>query len=373
MKLTKVKSLRGSLYGFWNVIAQRPHHLAGALLRAGWEVDVFSQRGMRDKAPTLDYRPDLHYRTLPPGRLCGLPLTANLARQYQRRVEYRVFSDFTSSRADLFIYYHRPHEYAARIGALSGPLIYDCMDDWQAFGYVGARDVDKWEQHLCERADRIWVVSRHLREKLACWKEKVRYVPNGVDYIHFARAREMRAQFDANPRTKTRAPRLIYIGSLEHWFDARLVGEVAHRLPDWQIQLVGPSNLDEHQHAYLGRDNIHLLGKKDYHELPSLLAAADVAMIPFRLSNLIRGTSPIKLYEYLAAGMPVVSSPMPEVLSHVEPGVVAFAEDPVEFARLVEECAATGKPDRCQAIARECSWDARFRPVLDDIRQAISR
>ncbi|WP_237392719.1 glycosyltransferase [Steroidobacter denitrificans] len=365
--------MRGSLYGFWNVIAQRPHHLAGALLRAGWQVDTFSQRGMRDRAPPLDHRPAVHYRTLPPGRLYRSSLTASLARRYQRHVEHGVFSDFTSSQADLFIYYHRPHEYAARIGALPGPLVYDCMDDWAAFGYVGAGAVQEWEQRLCERADRIWVVSRHLQEKLSDWKDKVRYVPNGVDYAHFARARDMRAQLEADPQTRTRAPRLIYIGSLEHWFDARLVGEVAGRLPDWLIQVVGPSKLAERQRAWLDRDNIHFLGKKDYHELPSLLAAASVAMIPFLLSDLIRGTSPIKLYEYLAAGVPVVSSSMPEVLAHVEPGAVVCADDPTEFARLVEECAASGNPDRCQAIAHKCSWDSRFLPAVHDIGRATSR
>lgn len=369
----KVGPMRSSLYGYWNVIAQRPHHMAGAMLRAGWDVNVFSQRGMRETAPALSYRPTLHYRTLPPSRLFAWPLAASLARRYRRRVEEAVFSDFVSSRADLFIYYHRPLERAARIGALPGPLVYDCMDDWEAFGYVGAGAVREWEQRLCDRADRIWVVSRHLQEKLADWKDKVHYVPNGVDYPHFARARSLREECDTAQAAAARAPRLIYIGTLEHWFDARLVGEVARLLPDWQVQIVGPSKLDERQQAWLDRGNICLLGRKDYHELPSLLAAASVAMIPFVLSDLIRGTSPIKLYEYLAAGVPVVSTPMPEVLPHVEPGAVVCADDPTEFARLVKECVASGDPDRCQAIARECSWDARFSPVLHDIQKGISR
>lgn len=102
-------------------------------------------------------------------------------------------------------------------------------------------------------------------------------------------------------------------------------------------------------------------------ELPSLLAAADIAMIPFVINDLIRGTSPIKLYEYLAAGVPVVATPMPEVLPYVETGAVACAEGPTEFARVVKDLAATANPDRCQEIARKSSWDERFLGVLSTL------
>jgi len=356
-----------SLYGFWNIIAQRPHHLAGVLLRAGWQVDVFSQRGMRDTPPVLNDRPRVHYRTKLPGRLHKWPLTAGIARWHKRRVEHGVFSDFVSSRASLFVYYHRPHEQSTRIGALPGPLVYDCVDDWEAFGYVSAGPVRDYERRLCDRADRIWVVSRHLQEKLAPWRDKVRYVPNGADYPHFARARALRETITAERKTSVGPRRLIYVGALAHWFDARLVGEVAERLPGWQVLLVGPCLLDEQKMRQLDRDNIRFLGRRDYQELPGLLAEADVAMIPFVLSDLIRGTSPIKLYEYLAAGLPVVASPMPEVLPYSESGVVGCADDPVQFARLVEEYAAAARPDRCQEIARACSWDARFLPAIDEV------
>jgi glycosyltransferase involved in cell wall biosynthesis len=144
------------------------------------------------------------------------------------------------------------------------------------------------------------------------------------------------------------------------WFDADLVGKVADKLRDWQIDLIGPHQLSAAQSKALNRSNIRLLGRKDYLELPSLLAAADVAMIPFVINDLIRGTSPIKLYEYLAAGVPVVATPMPEVLPYTETGVVACAEGPTEFARAVKDLAATANPERCQEIARESSWDARF-------------
>jgi glycosyltransferase involved in cell wall biosynthesis len=316
----------------------------------------------------LNYRTSVHARTSLPGRLHHWSPTRALAARYLRKLERGVFSDFISSRADLFIHYRRPLEHSARIGTLPGPLVYDCVDDWEGFGGGDAARVRDWEQTLCERAERIWVVSRRLQEKLAAWKDKISYVPNGVDYSHFSRAHDMRSESDAGMRDKSRPRRLIYIGALQHWFDARLVGEVAARLQGWEVQLVGSRQLDERQRAHLARENIRLLGRRDYQELPSLLAEADVAMIPFVLSDLIRGTSPIKLYEYLAAGVPVVASPMPEVLPYVQPGVVGCTDDPAEFARLVEECAASPDPRRCQEIARDSSWEARFLPALDELR-----
>lgn len=360
--------MKCSLYGLWYCYVQRPHHLTALIQRMGWEAEVFCQRSIRDTAPVMKDQPRVRARTLPPGRLHHWPMTRALARQYLGRVKRGVFSDFISSCADLYIHYSRPHEYSARIGALPGPLVYDCVDDWEGFGGGDAARARDWEQALCERAERIWVVSRCLQEKLAAWKDKISYVPNGVDYSHFARARDMRAKSDAGMCDRGRRPRLIYIGALQHWFDARLVGEVAARLRDWEVHLVGSCQLDGSQRAHLARENVRLLGRRDYQELPRLLAGADVAMIPFVLSDLIRGTSPIKLYEYLAAGLPVIASPMPEVLPYVEPGVVGCTDDPAEFAHLVEECAALPDPDRCQAIACESSWEARFLPALDDLR-----
>jgi glycosyltransferase involved in cell wall biosynthesis len=363
--------MRASLYGPWYCIAQRPHHLAGVMLRADWSVDVFTQRGIRDAAPILSSRPNVHHRTALPSRLAANPLTARLAGWRQRANERAMFSAFTRAQADVFVHYRRPSPWCGRIGTLAGPLVYDCVDDWEGFGSGDAEEVRAWERTLCERAQRIWVVSRRLQEKLSEWQDKVTYVPNGVDYPHFAHARDARAERIATLRGKHQPRRLIYVGALQHWFDARLVAEAAARLEGWELQLVGPCQLDEGQRALLARKNIRLLGRRDYQELPLLLAAADVAMIPFVLNDLIRGTSPIKLYEYLAAGLPVVASSMPEVLPHVAPGVVGCADDPAEFARLVEECDAAANPDTCQAIARECSWDARFLPALDEIRGAV--
>jgi glycosyltransferase involved in cell wall biosynthesis len=273
---------------------------------------------------------------------------------------------FTQSGAEVFVYERRPQAWNSEIKTTSQYFVYDCMDDWEGFTGSDAR-TSGWEAELCERADQIWVVSRHLERKLAHWAEKVRYVPNGVDFQHFALARDIR---EASGGSGSR-PKAIYIGTLCDWFDSRLVSEVAKRLRDWQIELIGPQHLSAQQRRWLDQPNIHLLGRCDYQDLPSLLAQADVALIPFVINDLIRGTSPIKLYEYLAAGIPVVATPMPEVLPYIKQGVVACADSPNEFARFIEESAHSANPDRCQEVGRASSWDARFCLLLQGLEAEL--
>jgi glycosyltransferase involved in cell wall biosynthesis len=351
---------QANLYGAWHCVAQRPHHLCGVLLRAGWAVDVFTHHTLRDRPPVLPCAPRLRSRMLPPGRLDHWSLLGDLVRSERARRKRAVLDDFSARAANLYVHYRRPHAGSAPGRALPGPLVYDCMDDWEGFTNTDNRCTPAWEAALCERADQIWVVSRQLQDKLAHWADKVLLVPNGVDYPHFATSRALAVA--RPPRTR---PRLIYIGTLDRWFDAGLVGAIAARLAHWQIDLVGPSALDATQLRCLDRGNVSLLGRREYADLPGLLADSDVAMIPFVINRLVESTSPIKLYEYLAAGLPVVATPMREVLPHVEPGVVTCADDASGFVAAIEALAARPAVERCQAVARECSWESRFLPAVD--------
>jgi O-antigen biosynthesis protein len=191
----------------------------------------------------------------------------------------------------------------------------------------------------------------------------VEYVPNAVEYEHFAGVPAMKAA-----RSRGGRPVLGYVGAIYPWFDARLAAEVAARLKDWEIQLVGPLKLSPEQQAVLQRPNIRFLGQQPYDSLPGVMSAMDVAMIPFAPSKLIESTSPIKLYEYLAAGLPVVATPMPEVLPFCLPGVAACAAEPGEFARHVQELAGSPAVARRQEIARENSWTARFSRAMEPER-----
>lgn len=353
--------MKASLYGSWFCIVQRPQHLGSVLSRAGFNIDVYTSGGLRKSSKVENPSAKIHRSILLSKRFLSLAAVGPVVKNINNSMESYIFSKFLKSKSDIYIHQKRPFERSTYIPNLKGPLIYDCVDDWEGFTGADSR-LPFWETELCERADQIWVVSRHLQEKLNRWEQKIRYVPNGVDFSHFSDAPNYTTQ---TTQKKTRR-NLTYIGAIFNWFDARLVSEVSKLLYDWDINLYGPQDLSVEQLKWLDRPNIKLHGKKSYSELPKLLADADVAMIPFLINDLIRGTSPIKLYEYLAAGVPVVATPMPEVLPYAENGVVGCAERPIEFASLAQSLAENANPNRCQEIARSASWDSRFLPALED-------
>jgi glycosyltransferase involved in cell wall biosynthesis len=238
------------------------------------------------------------------------------------------------------------------------------MDEWTGFELSARRRMrfECHEKRLCEGASRIWAVSRRLVERLEPkYGGKLSYVPNGADVEHFERALSMRAPRDG------RRPVLCYMGALESWFATKLVDGVARLLPDWTVLLIGPVGLKPDRRAELGAPNIRFTGRVSYESLPGMLAAVDVCMIPFSLNDLVLATSPIKLYEYLAAGLPVVSTSMPEVVPFVENGVVECADTSREFARRAKELAALHRVERRREVARNHSWESRIFEALSEI------
>jgi glycosyltransferase involved in cell wall biosynthesis len=337
-----------ALYCVWHMMTQRPHHLARSLAVLGHMVDIHSWRPFRfvgSAGVPLTESAKVHLRQLLPSRLEWFaPIKRFNASQLKG-----VVDGFGASKNDVHIYgcapFRVPKTFPAR-------LIYDCMDDWSDMNI----DLDPGsEREICDAARRIWVVSRKLQEKLgSTYGRKVEYVPNAVEYEHFAGVPALKAA------RKRGRPVLGYVGAIYPWFDAPLVAEVAAKLKDWEIHLVGPVRLNADSQALLKRPNIRFLGQQPYNSLPEIMSVMDVAMIPFASSKLIEATSPIKLYEYLAAGLPVVATPMPEVMPFCLPGVAVCAGDATEFARHVQEMAGSHTVTKRQEIARQNSWVERF-------------
>jgi glycosyltransferase involved in cell wall biosynthesis len=186
-------------------------------------------------------------------------------------------------------------------------------------------------------------------------------LPNGVEFEHFALADDSAelADLAAIPR-----PRAVYVGALEYWFDADLLASTARALPGVSFVLIGPVRTSLDVAASL--PNAHVLGARSYSEIPRYLAASDVAIVPFARDEMVDAIHPIKVYEYLAAGLPVVATRWRELqlmeapITLTDPG--GFAEalqgelDSPSFAREARIGFASGN-----------SWDARFGTVLDAI------
>lgn len=234
-------------------------------------------------------------------------------------------------------------------------VIYDMIDAPLHFAPVPPRLVPHWEALLRE-ADRVVVTSGPLAALArAGGASAPRVIGNGVEASRFAAAAP--APLPGDPRT----PAIGYVGSLHSWFDLPLVRAVARALPDARVVLVGPAppSLEaEIRAAERETRNLHWLGARPYGDVPGLVRAFRVGLIPFRRTPLTEAVNPVKLYEYAAAGVPCVTTRFTdEVEQWREAARVADGEE-----AFVDEVRATltapADPGPLQAFARKHDWDA---------------
>ncbi|MEO6025810.1 MAG: glycosyltransferase [Candidatus Binatia bacterium] len=235
------------------------------------------------------------------------------------------------------------------------PLVYDCMDDHAGFStHTGATDAH--EHALFTGSDLTIASSALLLERARQLGERTMLLRNACDYEHFATT--PRSPADRGPR-----PVIGYYGAIADWFDSDLVADLAERRPDWDVVLVGSTDSgDVTRLAAL--PNVRLPGEQPYADIPRWLASFDVTLLPFKRNPLTEVTNPVKAYEIFAAGKPLVSVPLPEMLEmHAHEGLVRLAATAAEFER---EISAALAPDDArhvaarQAFARANTWQARY-------------
>jgi glycosyltransferase involved in cell wall biosynthesis len=249
------------------------------------------------------------------------------------------------------------------------------MDDWAAFSdTIDQRLIDN-ENEVVARADLVLAVSRKLYERHSRLNSATILVQNGVDNEYFRTAltyekRENDLLFEFRDR-----PVVGYVGGIHDWVDVDLIVETAKLLPDMTFVLIGPV-LKSIKPRLEGIPNLLSLGPKPYSELIGYMAYFTIGIIPFKLNLLNESTNPIKLYEYLGAGLPVVSTGMPEVVAYEGDGVVYIADDPETFGRRIRAAIAAARdPEsvgRRLAIAALNSWAARAELVMAGIESGLN-
>ena len=244
-------------------------------------------------------------------------------------------------------------------------IIYHCVDDIAAQKGVQAAAFRSAETHFAARADLVLASAPALAERMRTLNDRVFYAPNVADTERFATALHdgpTDAAIAALPR-----PRIVFTGAVVATkLDLDLLGGVARTRPDWTIALVGPVGAGDPRTDISSIErlpNVHLLGARSYDALPQVLRGADVALVPYAINELTRSVFPMKIYEYLAAGLAVVTTPLPALAQ--TSGVFVAADTPATVAAIERALAEDGPEARLarSRAVRGNSWDARLEEI----------
>lgn len=256
--------------------------------------------------------------------------------------------------------------------------VYDCMDELSAFLGAPATLCER-ERELFERADLVFTGGQSLYEAKRGRHRSVHCFPSSIEAAHFGRARA--SSGEPVDQAGLARPRLGYFGVIDERIDLELLAAVADARPDWQLVMVGPV-VKISAESLPRRANIHYLGQKPYAELPDYIAGWDVAIMPFARNDATRFISPTKTPEYLAAGRPVVSTSIRDVVRpYGLEGLVSIADDAEAFEAGVEaELGRRARPhDRAQWLRRVDaflagnSWDLTWNRMRELIDAACTR
>lgn len=273
----------------------------------------------------------------------------------------RVLAELPPAPVQLWTFAPDVHFLAGKFGEQC--LIYYCVDEYSAFEDFDGEAVRVAERRLIERSDLVITTSAALQESKEALHPRTHLVRHGVDAAHFARAVDRGL---ARPADLAGIPAPVYgfFGLIDHWFDVELISAAAQARPRASFVLLGDRRADTVSLEAL--PNVHLLGRRDYGQLPAYCAAFDAALLPFRINAMTRNINPIKLREYLAAGLPVVSTPLPEAVRYAPD--VLVAENCESFCRQCDRALTltelAARRRRSARVAGE-SWEAVVERLCD--------
>ncbi len=248
-------------------------------------------------------------------------------------------------------------------------LIYYCVDEYSAFSGVSGELMASMERELLGKADLVIVSSEKLFRSKSPFSARTALVRHGVDWTHFRKGVVTPRAGGAAimPPELARLPRPVlgYFGLIAaDWVDAELLAHVARRMPHASIAMLGKTTMDVS--ALRRLPNVHLLGRQPYATLPAFCRGFDVGLVPFPINEATLHANPLKAREYLAAGLPVISTAIPEVEVLEQ---CRIGRDPDDFVAQIEAALTEPGPsvERSDSIRHE-SWEAR----LGEIRRHVA-
>jgi UDP-galactopyranose mutase len=310
----------------WNFVYQRPQHL---LSRFAQYMRVFFI-----EEPVFGASKD-HYKIEQPSVDIWV-ITPHLQNTTDANAHHALLEKILSYAITHFdirnyiAWYYTPMSYSFTRNLSPALTVYDCMDELSNFAFAptALRDL---EDELFEKADIVFTGGNSLYESKKHKHHNIYAFPSSIDKKHFMQARKLKKQL-----VKTDKPTIGYFGVVDERMDVNLLESIAKLKPDWNFVVVGPViKIDP---AILPRlDNIQYLGIKAYQELPKVIATWNIAMMPFAINDATKFISPTKTPEYLAAGLPVISTAIRDVVDPYGVNGLAYIIDtPEEFIRAAE-------------------------------------
>lgn len=350
----------------WDFVFQRPQHLMSRFARTMpvffWEEPVDSEEG----------EPGLELRERAPGITVVTPrLPPHLAGEERKLMLCAMLDTLLAKHPGKLIrWYYTPMMLPFSAHLQAACTVYDCMDELANFRFAPP-ELIPLERELFASADLVFTGGYSLYEAKRAQHPAVHPFPSSVDVAHFASARE---GSDAPETSHIPHPRLGFYGVIDERMDLELIAAIADERPDWSLIMVGPVvKIDPADLPQ--RPNIHYPGPKAYEDLPACVAGWDIALMPFAINEATRFISPTKTPEYLAAGLPVVSTPIADVIRHYgDIEGVLIADGAASFIAACERAlelrrAGDGWREEADALLSAQSWDQVAARMLTHIRQ----
>jgi UDP-galactopyranose mutase len=355
----------------WHFVTQRPQHLMTRCARDRrvffWEEPFWDADDNGDGTPTLEVTQEQHdlwvLRPHLPRAGDADEMLRKLLRDFMQRCHIERYVRW----------YYTPMMLSFTNELLADVTVYDCMDELSGF-LDAPSEMGMRERALFVESDVVFTGGLSLYEAKRKQHGNVHPFPSSIDVVHFASAEQTAGE--PNDQVDISHPRVGFFGVLDERLDIALVNEVAKLQPNMQFILLGPVvKIDP---ATLPQAaNIHYLGGKSYAELPQYIASWDVAMMPFALNESTRFISPTKTPEYLAAGKPVVSTPIHDVVTgYGNAGLVAIAVTAEDFAKALSNALKPQEDSWRTAVKAklaEGSWDKTWASMWEQIERVGTR
>lgn len=345
----------------WNFVRQRPHHLMRCFSRT--QTVYFVEEALFDAdSDRLEVlKPSDNLWVLIPHLKNGTRREEGIAKQKEMLAAFFIAHDITQ----YIFWYYTPMAVLVSDHFNPSLVVYDCMEEPTASPFASQTVSDR-EKELLRRADLVFTAGYSLYEAKKNRHPDVHVFPSGIDVDHFGQAR----LYTNDPPDQARIPhpRIGYFGVIDERIDVTLLEGIATRKPEWHIVMVGPV-ARINPGALPKLPNIHYLGKKTYDELPAYIAGWDIAMVPFAHNESTRYVSPTKTPEYLAAGKPVISTPVTDVLrQYGRTDIVNIAGTAEEFVRVASLELENNDRDewleRVDELLSRNSWDKIWQRMM---------